>query len=88
MSDVATVMKKNKTEEKDGGRKDPFIYDEQKGLSKETVERGTGWQIEGEPWKCPGANIVGRGKNSAKASGVEEGKGPTEGGESCTRAGR
>lgn len=38
MSDVATVMKKNKMEEKDGGRKDPFMYGEQKGLSKETVE--------------------------------------------------
>lgn len=38
MSNVAMVMKKKKTEEKDGGRKDPFIYNEQKGLSKETVE--------------------------------------------------
>lgn len=31
---------------------------------------------------------VGRGKNRAKASGVEEDKGPTEGEESCTRAGK
>lgn len=69
MSDVVTVMKKNKAEERDGGRKDLFIYNEQKVLSKETVEPGTEQYREGEPWKCPGTNILGRGNGSAKALG-------------------
>lgn len=69
MSDVVMVMKKNKAEEMDGGRKDLFIYNQYDILSKETVEPETEQQREGVPWKCPGTNILGRGNGSAKALG-------------------
>lgn len=38
---LVTAMKKNKAEEKDGGRKFLFTYIEQKVLSKETVKPET-----------------------------------------------
>lgn len=69
MSDVVMVMKKNKAEEMDGGRKDLFIYNQYDILSKETVEPETEQQREGVPWKYPGTNILGRGNGSAKALG-------------------
>lgn len=69
MSDAVTAVKGNKAEERDGCRKDEFTYDEQKVLSKETVEPETSRQGEGEPWRHLGPNILGRGNSSAKALG-------------------